>query len=110
MQILIIDSLGVVKIQSDETKTKLVVDVLLVIVKLLNFITMFLENDFKQTLYVLEYRRSKSLVNYFIAKSMNTGKIFHIIEIAGKSTTVTPEYWWHNAKDLTSIKVESFSV
>lgn len=37
------DSLGVVKIQSDETKTKLVVDVLLVTVKLLIIITMAIE-------------------------------------------------------------------
>ena len=38
------DSLGVVKIQSDETKTKLVVDVLLVIVKLLILIIMAIES------------------------------------------------------------------
>ena len=115
MQLLIIDSLGVVKIQSDETKTKLVVDVLLVIVKTIILIIMLERNfyfdDNKQTLYVLEYRRNdKSLVSYFIAKDMNTGKVFHIVEAACKSTIVTPEYWWNNAKDLVTIKIKSFDV
>ena len=65
----------------------------------------------KQTLYVLEYRRNdKSLVSYFIAKDMNTGKVFHIVEAACKSTIVTPEYWWNNAKDLVTIKIKSFDV
>lgn len=65
----------------------------------------------KTILNVLEYRRSdKSLVSYFVAKDMNTGSVYHIVEVACKAKIVTPEYWWHNAKDLNSIKVKSFSV
>ena len=65
----------------------------------------------KTVLHVLEYRRcDKSLVSYFVAKDMNTGSVYHIVEAACKAKLVTPEYWWHNAKDLDSIKVKSFSV
>jgi hypothetical protein len=65
----------------------------------------------KVVLNVLEYRRNdKSLVSYFVAKDMSTGKVFHIVEAACKSSIVTPEYWWHNAKDLNSIKVDTFII
>ena len=65
----------------------------------------------KTVLYVLEYRRNdKTLVSYFVVKDMNTGSVYHIVEAACKAKIVTPEYWWHNAKDLNTIKIKSFSV
>ena len=71
----------------------------------------FYFDNSKTILNVLEYRRNqKTLVNYFVAKDMKTGSVYHITEIACKSINVTPEYWWDNAKDLESIKIKSFGM
>ena len=63
----------------------------------------------KKVLDVLEHRNDpKTLASYFIARDMSTGNVHHIVEISCKSRYLTPENWWHNAKDLDSIKIESY--
>lgn len=65
----------------------------------------------KVVLNVLEYRRNpKTLVSYFVIQNINTKRVRYVIEIACNAKYVSADYWWHNAKDLDTIKIKSFSV
>ena len=71
----------------------------------------FYFNGNKKVFDVLEHRNNpKTLVSYFIAKDISTGNVHHIAEVACKARYVTPEYWWHNAKNLDSVKIKSYNI
>ena len=65
----------------------------------------------KVVLNVLEYRRNdKSQVSYFVTQNINTKSVRYVVEIACNAKYVSADYWWYNAKDLDSIKVDSFII